>query len=164
MNIFKLFVVGLMFASANAGCQPSNERTECPTSAWAAPSGISSSDPKYQCACKDASGKYNALCSPGQTCSSSGTCSGTPTNPGSGSGSQCTSATCMAGNNNPTQCTALQSSGCVYVGTTCQCSGSSPAPGPSSSCTLTQCQNLDSITCAMPTNPCVWNGSICGCP
>lgn len=162
MNIFKLIVVGLMFASANAGCQPSNERTECTANTvWAAEEGISSSDPKYKCACKDASGKYNALCSPGQTCTSTGTCSGTPTQSPSTSPSPSSSSSCSGLSMNMCQNT----SGCTYVNGNCQ-SSSSPAPSPSSSCNPTDCalKTLETLC----NSPCVWTPTssatgTCGC-
>ena len=148
MNIFKFIVVGLMFASANAGCQPSNERTECPTGQWPMPhsSIANATQPKFQCACKHATeGKYNALCWPGQSCLTSGpnigTCSGSRLN-----GVPCTVASeCSGGYCNSNLCAST---------------------APPSSCSSTQCMAFtDGALCASSGAQynCVWNGASCGC-
>lgn len=143
MNIFKLIVVGLMFASANAGCQPSNERTECPSTAWPMPASYiaNATQPKFQCACKNADGKYDALCWPGQTCSS-GACSGPRSN-----GVPCTVASeCSGGYCNSNLCAST---------------------APPSSCLSTQCMPFTDQTMCQTSGlqyGCVWNGASCGCP
>lgn len=99
----KFILLGIVFAAANADCQPSNEREECPIDeAWDKPSNIfDNNSPLNYCACKDvASGKFTAICGDGGTCNANGTCT-EPVKLGGGEqcmmGSECQSGMCMAG-------------------------------------------------------------------